>query len=283
MPRADLREILKNARRERNLPLIMGVINVTPDSFSGDGLLSGTTSLLDHALRLIDSGAQILDIGAESTRPGSRPVSADEERSRLFPAIKALAEIPVPLSIDTRRPGIFREAMDFGATLINDVGGLRDPGFHTILQENPEIMAVVMHMQGTPETMQRDPFYEDVVSEVYHFFSERSQMLERSGIHRDRLIFDPGLGFGKTTDHNFLLLRHMNSFLEMGPLLIAPSRKRFLDDRDHPKAPEDRDIPTAAVMAWSTLHGASLFRTHRPDIAVQIRRVLRSIAGEDHA
>ena len=98
-----------------------------------------------------------------------------------------------------------------------------------------------------------------------------------------RLIFDPGLGFGKTTDHNFLLLRHMNSFLEMGPLLIAPSRKRFLDDRDHPKAPEDRDIPTAAVMAWSTLHGASLFRTHRPDIAVQIRRVLRSIAGEDHA
>ena len=134
-----------------------------------------------------------------------------------------------------------------------------------------------------PESMQRAPFYKDVVAEVRNFFSERTSDLEKAGIHRNRLILDPGLGFGKTADHNFLLLRHMDSFLELGPLLIAPSRKRFLDDQEHPAVPEDRDIPTAAVMAWSTLHGASLFRTHRPEIAVQIRRVLRSITGGDHA
>ncbi len=279
MPRADFRELLRIARRESDLPLIMGVINMTPDSFSGDGLLSGNGFLLDHALRLIDSGAQILDIGAESTRPGSRPISLEEERSRLFPAIEALAQIPVPLSIDTRRPEIFREAIPFGATLINDVGGLKDPGFIDILQEHPEAMAVVMHMKGTTETMQRAPFYKDVMAEVQDFFTERVSTLGRSGIGSDRLIFDPGLGFGKTVEHNFTLLRHMDAFLGNGPLLIAPSRKRFLDDAAHPSPPEGRDIPTAAVMAWCTLHGAALFRTHRPDIAFQIRRVLRSIEG----
>ncbi len=279
MPRADLRDLLRIARRERGLPLIMGVINMTPDSFSGDGLLSGNGSLLDHALRLIDSGAQILDIGAESTRPGSRPISLEEERSRLFPVLEVLAQIPVPLSIDTRRPEIFREAIPFGASLINDVGGLKDPGFIAILQEHPEVMAVVMHMKGTTETMQHAPFYKDVMAEVQNFFTERASSLGQSGVGRDRLIFDPGLGFGKTVDHNFSLLRHMDTFLVNGPLLIAPSRKRFLDDPARPVPPGERDIPTAAVMAWCTLHDVAIFRTHRPDIAFQIRRVLRSIEG----
>lgn len=279
MPRADLRDLLRIARRERGLPLIMGVINMTPDSFSGDGLLSGNFSLRDRAFRLIEAGAQILDIGAESTRPGSRFISQEEERSRLFPAIEALEGIPVPLSIDTRRPEIFREAIPYGATLINDIGGLRDPGFSAILRANPEIMAVVMHMKGTPETMQNAPFYKDVLTDVRDFFSERASSLEQSGIARDRLIFDPGLGFGKTAEDNFTLLRHMDSLSGKELLLIAPSRKRFLDDAAHPLSPEERDIPTAAVMAWCTLHGASLFRTHRPDIAFQVRRVLQSIQG----
>ena len=283
MSRVDLKTKLRLIKQGKSLPLIMGVINMTPDSFSRDGLLSRDISLLEYAKGLVSAGADILDIGAESTRPGSHPISSDEEHSRLFPAIEVLSEIPVPLSIDTRRPEIFREALRWGASLINDIGGLKHPEFASILKENPDIMAVIMHMQGSPETMQIKPFYEDVLTEVRAFFLERKEALESCGISSSRLIFDPGLGFGKTVAHNLSLLRHMASFSDLGPLLIAPSRKRFLDDPVHPGNPEDRDIQTGAVMAWSTLHGATIFRTHRPDIACQMRRILHMIEGERHA
>ncbi len=279
----DLRSILTLAQEGgKPLPLIMGIINLTPDSFSQDGLLTKDASIVDYARHLVDSGADILDIGASSTRPGSKPVPLEEERSRLFPAIEALSEISVPLSIDTRRPEIFQEALPLGASLINDVGGLMDPGFMTILKENPNVMAVVMHMQGTPETMQRHPTYTHVISEVRDFLRSRKTALGQEGIDPSRLIFDPGLGFGKTLDHNLALLRQIEDFSELGPILVGPSRKRFLDDPAHPLPPEDRDISTGAVVAWCTLHKTAMIRTHRPDIAWQVRRVLRSIEGTPH-
>lgn len=263
-------------------PLIMGVINVTPDSFSRDGLHGGGPPIREYALRMIASGADILDIGAESSRPGAKAVTLKEERTRLMPAIEAIADLPVPLSIDTRRPEIFRETLRFGTSLINDIGGLEDPGFLSILREHPEVHAVVMHKRGTPETMQDDLRYDDVVSEVFTYLGQRQKALVRAGIDVKRLILDPGLGFGKTREHNFSLLRHMTRLARRGPVLIGASRKRFLDGPDHDLDPEDRDIPTAAVMAWATLHKATIFRTHRPDIARLVRHTLRSIAEDPH-
>jgi len=257
----------------------MGVINVTPDSFSGDGLHGKKETLFDTVQRMVDSGADLIDIGAESSRPGSKTITREEERSRLFPALEKLSGIMVPLSIDTRRPDIFREAMAFGASLINDIGGLEDPDFLPILQENEGICGVVMHRKGNSDRMQESPVYEDVVTEVRDYLRERVRSLGQAGISADRLILDPGIGFGKTSEHNFSLLRHMDTFTKMGALLVGPSRKRFLNGPHHDLSPEDRDIPTAAVMAWSTIHNATMFRTHRPDIAALIRHTIRSIAG----
>lgn len=279
MRQADLKIPLNLKQLTGVRPLIMGVINMTPDSFSRDGLHGKSEQVLDCARRMLDAGADILDIGAESSRPGSKPVEPEEERSRLLPALEKIAGLRVPISIDTRRPDIFREAMDYGAVLINDIGGLEDPGFISILRENEEIMGVVMHKKGLPETMQRDPVYHDVVSEVRDYLEKRVRILGEAGVSPDRLILDPGIGFGKTAEHNFTLLRHMDTFAQMGPLLIGPSRKRFLDGPRHDLSPSERDIPTAAVMAWATLNNASLFRTHRPDIAVLVRHTIRSIAG----
>jgi len=260
----------------------MGVINVTPDSFSRDGLQGKPELLRDYAQRMVDDGADILDIGAESSRPGSKPVSEDEERGRLLPALDRLAGLPVPLSIDTRRPGIFREAMAFGAVLINDIDGLENPGFVRILQENKEILAVVMHKKGSPETMQVAPVYIDVVSEVRAYLEARVALLGQAGITPERLILDPGIGFGKTAEHNFTLLRHMDTFTKIGQLMVGPSRKRFLSDSRQDLSPEDRDISTGAVMAWSTIHNSTIFRTHRPDIAFHTRRTIRSIMGNSN-
>lgn len=261
----------------------MGVMNVTPDSFSGDGLTGKPAQVYEHAMRMIDAGSDILDIGAESSRPGAKPVTEEEERSRLLPALERIADVPVPISIDTRRPSVFREAMDFGATLINDIDGLVHPDFLAILRNYPEILAVLMHKKGSPETMQENPVYADVVGEVRATLKGRIAALGQAGIARERLILDPGLGFGKTSRHNFSLLRHLDAFTDLGPLLIGPSRKRFLSGPDHDLLPEERDIPTAAVMAWATLNRGSLFRTHRPDLAFLVRRTLRAILDADDA
>ncbi len=281
MPRADFRALLDRSRDKGDLPLVMGIVNITPDSFSGDGVLS-PAQIQEHAACLIEAGAEILDIGAESTRPGSSPISENEERERLQLALAALSSLDVPLSIDTRRPSVFREALPFGASLINDIEGLSNPGFVDILRDSPRVMAVLMHKQGTPETMQDHPHYENVVESVEDFFREKLAFLESQGISRDRIILDPGIGFGKTREHNLSLLREMGRLSRLGPLLIAPSRKRFLDSPEEPRLPADRDFATGGVMAWCCLQGALLFRTHRPDIAREIRRTLRSIAGALH-
>ncbi|MHB8368117.1 MAG: dihydropteroate synthase [Leptospirales bacterium] len=281
MPPADFRTCLDRSRDKGELPLVMGIVNVTPDSFSGDGRLS-PDHIRAHACRLIDAGAEALDIGAESTRPGSLAVPESVERERLLPALDALADLDIPLSIDTRRPSLFKEALSFGATLLNDIGGLCDPGFLAILRENPRIMAVLMHAQGSPDIMQKDPRYDDVVATVETFFREGLDRIEENDIPRDRVILDPGIGFGKTREHNLALLRESDRFASLGTLMVAPSRKRFLDSTGEDRPPADRDIATGAVMAWSLLHGASLFRTHRPEIAREVRSTLLAIVGNSH-
>ena len=278
MPRADFQALLDRSRDKGEIPLVMGIVNITPDSFSGDGVLS-PAQIQERASCLIEAGAEILDIGAESTRPGSSPISEIEERDRLQSALAALSSLDVPLSIDTRRPAVFREALAFGASLINDIDGLSDPGFVAILKDFPRVMAVLMHKQGTPETMQDHPHYDNVVESVADFFREKLAALESQGISRDRIILDPGIGFGKTREHNLSLLAKMGRLSRLGPLLIAPSRKRFLDSPGETRLPGDRDFATGGVMAWCCLQGAILFRTHRPDIAREIRRTLRSIEG----
>ncbi|MGC8529613.1 MAG: dihydropteroate synthase [Leptospirillia bacterium] len=278
MPQADFRALFERSHDKGDLPLIMGIVNITPDSFSGDGVLS-PAQIQERASCLIEAGAEILDIGAESTRPGSSPVSENEERERLHLALSALSSLEVPLSIDTRRPVVFRDALPFGASLINDIDGLSDPGFITILQDFPRVMAVLMHKQGSPETMQDHPHYENVVESVAEFFREKLEFLQSQGISRDRIILDPGIGFGKTREHNLSLLAEMKRLSRLGPLLIAPSRKRFLDAPGETRLPADRDLSTGGVMAWCCLQGALLFRTHRPDVAREIRRTLLSIEG----
>ncbi len=278
MPRADLRTLLDRSRDKGELPLVMGIVNITPDSFSGDGVLT-LAQIQERASCLIEAGAEILDIGAESTRPGSSPISEEDERERLLPALSALTSFEIPLSIDTRRPRIFREAMAFGASLINDIEGLSDPGFTDILREFPHVMAVVMHKQGPPKTMQENPRYDDVVATVEDFFRQRLSSLESQGISRERILLDPGIGFGKTREHNLQLLAETARLARLGPLLIAPSRKRFLDPPDALRSPAERDLATGGVMAWVQIAGATLFRTHRPDVAREIRRSLKAIEG----
>ncbi len=281
MPRAELRALLNRSRDKGDLPLVMGIVNITPDSFSGDGVLS-PAQIKERASCLIEAGAEVLDIGAESTRPGSTPISAEEERARLLPALSALASLEIPLSIDTRRPEIFREALTFGASLVNDVDGLINPGFTTILQEFPHVMAVLMHRQGTSETMQDKPYYDDVVTSVETFFRSGLASLQSQGITPDRILLDPGIGFGKTRNHNLCLLAETARFARLGPLLVAPSRKRFLDAPDNPRSPMERDLATGGVMAWVHLQGATLFRTHRPEVAREIRRTLKAIETVRH-
>ncbi len=281
MPPADFRTRLDRSRDKGELPLVMGIVNITPDSFSGDGRLT-PERIRSHACRLIDAGAEALDLGAESTRPGSSPISESVERDRLLPALEALSGLDIPLSIDTRRPSLFNEALSFGASLINDVGGLCDPGFFEILRKNPQVMAVLMHARGTPETMQKDPRYDNVVDTVDAFFRDGLDRLEKNGIGKDRILLDPGIGFGKTREHNLALLRASDRFARLGTLMVAPSRKRFLDSPGEDRAPADRDVATAAVMAWSLLYGVSLFRTHRPELAREVRSTLRAIAGPSH-
>ncbi|MFM2095494.1 MAG: Dihydropteroate synthase [Planctomycetota bacterium] len=212
------------------LPCLMGIVNVTPDSFSDGGKFATQESAVDQALRLAAQGADILDIGGESTRPYSTPVTEDEELRRVIPVVQALAEkTKVPISVDTSKARVASEAIAAGAEIINDVTGLTgDPQMMTIARESGAGICA-MHMQGTPQTMQDHPHYEDVVDEIADYLRARRDALEAEGILRDRICLDPGIGFGKTHEHNLELLVHCHRFHALGcPLLVGHSRKGFI-------------------------------------------------------
>lgn len=257
-------------------PLIMGVVNVTPDSFSDGGRYFNPVHALDHARRLIEEGADILDIGGESSRPGSQPVDLDEELRRVMPVLERLASLPVPVSVDTCKPEVMRRAVDAGAAMINDINALRAPDALDALAGTSSAVCL-MHMRGEPRTMQQDPQYQDVVAEVSAYLAERVQAATQAGIARDRIVVDPGFGFGKTAEHNLTLLRELRRFETLDlPLLVGLSRKAVLGKITGRSAPE-RDPASAAAALLAVQRGATIVRVHDVEATRDALQVLNAV------
>ncbi|MBN1518101.1 dihydropteroate synthase [Candidatus Sumerlaeota bacterium] len=260
----------KERRRPEMRPVVMGILNVTPDSFSDGGRLNGAQEAVDAALRLLEEGADIIDIGGESTRPGAAGVSTEEELRRTIPVIERLraARPDAPISIDTRKAEVAREALRAGACIVNDVNGLRDPKMPELLAETGA-GCVIMHMLGEPGTMQREPRYDDVVGEILDFLLQRAKVAMDAGVAQDRIAIDPGIGFGKTLEHNLELIRRADVFAESGyPLLIGASRKSFIGMALGLEVDQRLEATLAANVA-ALLRGASIFRVH--DVAAARR------------
>jgi len=259
-------------------PLIMGIVNVTPDSFSDGGRHDTISAATEHALRLIEEGADILDIGGESTRPGAPEVPLEEELRRVIPLLEALRGCKVPLSVDTCKPEVMRAAIAAGADMINDINALLAVGALEAVAAS-EVGVCLMHKQGTPQTMQQRPEYADVVGEVKAFLAERVAAAERAGIARGRLAVDPGFGFGKTLEHNVELLRQLGRFQELGvPLLAGLSRKSMLGAITGLEVGE-RLIPSVAAAVIAALKGAKIIRVHDVRATRQALQVVEAIAG----
>ena len=243
-------------------PLIMGIVNVTPDSFSDGGNFFNTLKAIDHARQLLESGANILDIGGESTRPGAAEVDADEEWKRVGDVLKELVTWKVPLSIDTMKTTVMARAIDLGVDILNDVNGFREAGAEAVLAQS-NAGAVVMHMQGEPRTMQNDPEYTDVVGEVEAFLNQRMVALEQLGVESSRIVVDPGFGFGKTLQHNIELLKATALFSTLGAgVLVGVSRKRMIADLTGQTDPALRTAGSVAAATYAAQHGAAVLRVH---------------------
>ncbi len=261
--------------------LVMGIVNVTPDSFSDGGRFLDTGRAVEHALHLLAEGADILDFGGESTRPGAEPVSAEEEIRRVIPVIRAIrSQTRALLSIDTMKASVARAALAAGADIINDVTGLGgDPGMIQLAAETTAGL-VVMHMRGTPASMQQDPAYQDVVTEVRSYFERRLHVLTDAGIDPARIVFDPGFGFGKTLDHNLQLLRHLPDLrIADRPLLVGISRKSMLSLLSGLENVADRHWPTVALTAWLREQGADIHRVHEVAPNTQSLRMIEAITA----
>jgi len=257
---------------------VMGVLNVTPDSFSDGGQFLDLEAAVRRGMDMAADGADLIDVGGESTRPGSEPVPAQVEMDRVVPVIKRLvAEIDTPLSVDTRKPEVAVAALHAGAVIVNDVSGGRDPEVLRVVADTGAGM-VLMHMLGEPQTMQAEPRYGDVVAEVKAYLAERLEAAAAAGVEPERLCVDPGIGFGKTLDHNLALLRHVDVFAELGrPVLVGPSRKSFIGKLLGADV-DDRLEGTAAAVAWVAAHGAHIVRVHDVREMVRVVRVADAIA-----
>jgi dihydropteroate synthase len=245
-------------------PVLMGVLNVTPDSFSDGGEFFGAEPAVAHAEKMFDEGAQVIDVGGESTRPGSDPVNPEEELSRVLPVIRGILSVrPAAIvSIDTYRSSTAEAALDTGARVVNDVTALGDPKMAGLVAERG-CPIVLMHMLGEPKSMQQDPRYEDVVREVRDFLAERAEHALRAGVEPENVILDPGIGFGKTLEHNLKLLNRLDSLVELGfPVLVGVSRKSFLGKITGSDDTKDRLFGTVAANVLAYERGASLFRVH---------------------
>ncbi len=269
----------------RGAPAIMGIVNVTPDSFSDGGEHVSPEAAVAHALELVEQGAQILDVGGESTRPGAQPVDEEQEAARVLPVIAELATRlngTVPLSVDTMKPAVARRAVEAGASLINDVGGFRDPAMVAVAAEF-DLPVCCMHMQGKPRTMQQAPHYErDVVAEVDAFLRERTAALLEAGIAREQMVLDPGFGFGKTVAHNFTLLRRLDELTTLGqPVLAGLSRKSSLAAISDQAPPQERLPESLAAHVVAAQHGVSILRVHDVAETRKALAVLRAVNRPD--
>ncbi|MEW6262054.1 MAG: dihydropteroate synthase [Thermodesulfobacteriota bacterium] len=249
-------------------PFIMGVINVTPDSFSDGGDCYTAEAAVAQGLRLAQAGADILDVGGQSTRPGSRGIGEAEEKARVIPVIEGLAaRVDIPLSIDTYYASVAQAALEAGAAMVNDISAGRfDPDLLRVCGR-AEAPLVLMHMKGRPLDMQVNPVYEDLLGEIKAFLADAVFRAEAAGVRRDRLILDPGIGFGKTFEHNLILLNRLNVLAELGrPLLVGHSRKAFIGHILGGVPPKERDVATAALAALAVYNGAHLIRVHNVEL-----------------
>jgi dihydropteroate synthase len=266
------------AQQDRR-PLVMGVLNVTPDSFSDGGRFAALESAVAQAEKLARDGAELIDIGGESTRPGSQRIEPDEQIRRIVPVLKAAAKrLPVVWSVDTRSAKVAEAAMDAGTEVINDISaGRDDPRILRVAAERGAPV-ILMHMQGEPATMQDDPRYGDVMAEVKAFLAERMAAAEAAGVRREKIMLDPGIGFGKKLEHNLTLLREMKSLTSLGrPLVIGTSRKGFIGRIAGESEPSKRVMGTAASVAWSIANGAAIVRVHDVEPMIKVVRVVRAI------
>ena len=258
-------------------PLIVGILNVTPDSFSDRGAFAEPLAALRHAETLVREGADVLDIGGESTRPGAEPVAADEEFRRVLPVLREAVSLGVPISIDTYKASVARAALDAGAAIVNDITALGDPEMAGVVAAFGAGL-ILMHMQGTPQTMQKDPRYADVVDEVRAFLAGRRGVAERAGVPVENIVLDPGVGFGKALEHNLELLARMDELVAMGsPILVGVSRKRFIGTLAGVDEPRDRGPGSLAAMLAARARGVSMFRVHDAGAARQALTVFDAI------
>jgi dihydropteroate synthase len=260
----------------------MGILNVTPDSFSDGGLFVDTDVAVQRAEAMVAEGAGLIDVGGESTRPGARPVPVEEEIARLVPVVRAVKQrLGVPVSVDTRHAEVAEVALGEGADIVNDVSALADPRMAGVVAEHGAGL-VLMHMRGTPETMQKDPRYGDVVAEVTRDLAAAAASARRAGIAAERIALDPGIGFGKTAKHNLELIARLDSLVGLGhPVLLGASRKAFLGMLTGQAEPSRRGVATAAACVVGLLRGARIFRVHDVRIvneALQVAEALRTIS-----
>jgi dihydropteroate synthase len=259
-------------------PLVMGIVNVTPDSFSDGGRFLDPAAAVAQARRLVDEGADLIDLGAESTRPGAAPVSAAEELERLLPVLEGLADVPVPISVDTMKPEVMRAAITRGAGMVNDIAALRARGAIEAVAAS-QAAVCLMHMQGEPRTMQAAPHYDDVVREVRDFLQARVDACVAGGIAAERIVVDPGFGFGKTVDHNLDLLRQLGVFARMGAGVLAGwSRKSSLGTITGRPAGE-RLVPSVTAAVLAVQRGATIVRVHDVAATRDALAVLAAVEG----
>jgi dihydropteroate synthase len=262
--------------------IVMGIVNVTPDSFTDGGMYLTTDDAVRHGARLVDEGADVLDIGGESTRPGAEPVDADEELRRVIPVVEGLTEMQqtTPISIDTRKPEVARAALEAGARIVNDVTAGRDGAMlETVADTDAGI--VLMHMLGEPQTMQDDPRYDDVVAEVHEFLRERIEAAVFAGISEERVCVDPGIGFGKNVEHNLALLRSVSALRLLGAaVMVGASRKRFIGVLTGAEDPTERLEGSLAAAVLAASLGADVVRVHDVAPTVRALRVADAIVRE---
>ncbi len=258
---------------------VMGILNVTPDSFSDGGRFLGRDAALRQAERMVADGAAIIDVGGESTRPGAEAVGVQEELDRVIPVIEAIAEeLPVPISVDTSKGAVMRAAVAAGAGLINDVAALRGEGALAAAAECG-VPVCLMHMQGEPRTMQKAPAYADVVAEVYAFLAERRAACVEAGIAADQVLVDPGFGFGKTLEHNLALMRHVERFNDLGPVLVGVSRKSMIGAILDGAPVERRLNGGLALAAYAVGQGARVLRVHDVRETAEAVRTINAVMG----
>jgi dihydropteroate synthase len=269
----------------RLAPIVMGVVNVTPDSFSDGGRFFHTEKAVEHALRMFDDGAQIVDIGGESTRPCAKPVDVEEELRRVIPVIERLAhKTEMPISVDTRKSLVAKTAIETGAIMVNDVSGFTfDEGMIQVLVDYKPI-AVAMHMRGTPQDMQSRVKYENLIEDIKRELMERVDRAVRAGFPKENILIDPGIGFAKTYKQCLEILKNLEAFCSLGfPVLVGPSRKSFVGVVLNKERPEDRLFGTAAAVAIAVMNGARVIRVHDVPQMVDVVRMAHALkfAGDD--